>query len=392
MPERGRASKASPPAPARPAQTASSAAIAMTITGLPGARRRTWRQPRCTQRLPPPSILQEKRPLQAPPPEFQPGCNGCYARRGGCANAKFTVYNSTSLYIQPGIETEPPMETLTPRQAQVLELIRRHIDDTGYPPTRADIARKLGFKSPNAAEEHLKALARKGAIEMIPGTSRGIRLPELPGLPVVGRVAAGDPILAQENIEDHVDIPSGFFRPRADFLLRVRGDSMQRRRHSRRRPARRSQDTRRRQRPDRGSAGGRRGDGEAVSAYPAAEPGAAAPGERPLPAHRGRPHHPGFSHRRSERGGDSPRHVTTASRGGVSERSAAAPNRPPGRPPIPSRGTPSRRRSLPPPRSRRPSQACLGPHPRSGYAPAARSSIPPPHPPPAVPRRHSRVR
>ncbi len=118
------------------------------------------------------------------------------------------------------------METLTARQAQVLNLIRRYIDDTGYPPTRADIAQELGFRSPNAAEEHLKALARKGAIEMVPGTSRGIRLPEQPGLPVVGRVAAGDPILAQENIEDHVDIAPGFFRPRADFLLRVHGDSM----------------------------------------------------------------------------------------------------------------------------------------------------------------------
>lgn len=118
------------------------------------------------------------------------------------------------------------METLTPRQAEVLELIKSYIDDTGYPPTRADIARRLGFRSPNAAEEHLKALARKGAIEMIPGTSRGIRLPEAPGLPVVGRVAAGDPILAQENIEEHVDVPGGLFHPRADFLLRVRGDSM----------------------------------------------------------------------------------------------------------------------------------------------------------------------
>ena len=115
---------------------------------------------------------------------------------------------------------------LTPRQAQVLDLIRRHIEDTGYPPTRADIAQALGFKSPNAAEEHLKALARKGAIEMIPGTSRGIRLPEEAGLPVVGRVAAGNPILSQENIEDHVAMPAGFFRPRADFLLRVQGDSM----------------------------------------------------------------------------------------------------------------------------------------------------------------------
>lgn len=118
------------------------------------------------------------------------------------------------------------MESLTSRQAEVLDLIKRHIDDTGYPPTRADIAAELGFRSPNAAEEHLKALARKGAIEMVPGTSRGIRLPEQGGLPVVGRVAAGNPILAQENIEDHLDIPAGLFRPRADFLLRVRGDSM----------------------------------------------------------------------------------------------------------------------------------------------------------------------
>ncbi len=118
------------------------------------------------------------------------------------------------------------MENLTSRQAQVLDLIRRYIDDTGYPPTRADIAQELGFRSPNAAEEHLKALARKGAIEMIPGTSRGIRLPEETGLPVVGRVAAGSPILATEHIEDRVNIPAGFFRPRADFLLRVRGDSM----------------------------------------------------------------------------------------------------------------------------------------------------------------------
>ncbi len=120
------------------------------------------------------------------------------------------------------------MQTLTPRQSQVLELIRQHIDNTGYPPTRADIAAELGFRSPNAAEEHLKALARKGAIEIIAGTSRGIRLPDTgpSGLPVVGRVAAGNPILAEENIEDRVDLPAGFFQPRADYLLRVRGDSM----------------------------------------------------------------------------------------------------------------------------------------------------------------------
>lgn len=118
--------------------------------------------------------------------------------------------------------------TLTSRQAEILELIRQHIRDTGYPPTRADIAAEFGFKSPNAAEEHLKALARKGAIEMIPGTSRGIRIPESAdaGLAIVGRVAAGNPILAEENIEDRVDLPAGFFQPRADYLLRVRGDSM----------------------------------------------------------------------------------------------------------------------------------------------------------------------
>ncbi len=117
---------------------------------------------------------------------------------------------------------------LTARQTQVLDLIRQYIVDTGYPPTRADIAKELGFKSANAAEEHLKALARKGAIEMIPGTSRGIRLPETAplGLPVVGRVAAGDPILAEENIEDRIDLPASFFQPHADYLLRVRGDSM----------------------------------------------------------------------------------------------------------------------------------------------------------------------
>lgn len=118
------------------------------------------------------------------------------------------------------------MSDLTPRQAQVLDLIRDYITSTGYPPTRADIATQLGFRSANAAEEHLKALARKGAIEMIPGTSRGIRLPEPLGLPIIGRVAAGEPILAEAHIEDRVDVAPGLFRPRADYLLRVRGDSM----------------------------------------------------------------------------------------------------------------------------------------------------------------------
>ncbi|MBR9828569.1 MAG: repressor LexA [Oceanospirillales bacterium] len=121
---------------------------------------------------------------------------------------------------------------LTKRQTEVLECIRDHIDTTGYPPTRADIALKLGFRSANAAEEHLKALARKGAIELTKGTSRGIRLPEtdtstrVEGLPIIGQVAAGEPILAQEHVEDQCTISADFFRPRADYLLRVKGMSM----------------------------------------------------------------------------------------------------------------------------------------------------------------------
>jgi repressor LexA len=120
------------------------------------------------------------------------------------------------------------MYNLTARQEQVLQLIRTYADETGYPPTRAEIARILGYKSPNAAEEHIKALARKGAIEIIPGASRGIKLPDLvdQGLPIVGRVAAGNPILAQEHIEDYCNIPANFFSPSADYLLRVNGMSM----------------------------------------------------------------------------------------------------------------------------------------------------------------------
>lgn len=118
---------------------------------------------------------------------------------------------------------------LTARQSQVLDIIKRHLDETGYPPTRAEIATELGFRSANSAEEHLRALARKGAIEMVPGTSRGIRLPEAEvyaGLPVIGQVAAGSPILAEEHIEDHCALTPGFFSPAADYLLRVRGMSM----------------------------------------------------------------------------------------------------------------------------------------------------------------------
>lgn len=119
------------------------------------------------------------------------------------------------------------MIKLTARQQEVLDLIKTAIEETGYPPTRAEIARDLGFRSANAAEEHLRALARKGAIEMIPSASRGIRIPnESKGIPLVGRVAAGNPILAEENIEDYCDIPSSFFSPTADYLLRVSGMSM----------------------------------------------------------------------------------------------------------------------------------------------------------------------
>ena len=123
------------------------------------------------------------------------------------------------------------MRPLTPRQAEILELIKRNIADTGMPPTRAEIARRLGFKSANAAEEHLKALAKKGCIEIMPGTSRGIKLtqedePEELGLPLIGQVAAGEPILAQEHVEQHYQVDPNMFRPSADFLLRVRGDSM----------------------------------------------------------------------------------------------------------------------------------------------------------------------
>lgn len=132
--------------------------------------------------------------------------------------------------------------TLTPRQKQILQMIESHIRQTGMPPTRTDICEHFGFRSPTAADDHLKALARKGAIELLTGTSRGIRLlnkaartgaasgraasSQLQQLPIIGRVAAGEPILAEEHIEDHCAVDPGVFSPRADFLLRVRGMSM----------------------------------------------------------------------------------------------------------------------------------------------------------------------
>lgn len=119
---------------------------------------------------------------------------------------------------------------LTPRQQQILQLIQDHLQETGYPPTRMEIAQKFGFKSANAAEEHLRALEKKGFISMIPGASRGIRVTPSSssptGLPIVGQVAAGQPILAQENLDEYYEIPADSFKPTADFLLRVKGMSM----------------------------------------------------------------------------------------------------------------------------------------------------------------------
>jgi len=122
------------------------------------------------------------------------------------------------------------LKPLTNRQQQIFDLIKETINNTGMPPTRAEIASFFGFKSANAAEEHLKALAKKGYIEILPGTSRGIRLAEQfleeEGLPLIGRVAAGEPILAEEHIEEHYKMDGSLFHPAADYLLRVNGESM----------------------------------------------------------------------------------------------------------------------------------------------------------------------
>jgi len=122
------------------------------------------------------------------------------------------------------------MAQLTPRQSQILQMIQSFIAESGMPPTRAEIARELGFKSANAAEEHLRALQRKGVLELIPGASRGIQLKdslrEQLGLPLVGKVAAGSPILAEEHIETHYRIDQALFNPKPHYLLRVEGMSM----------------------------------------------------------------------------------------------------------------------------------------------------------------------
>src|SRR5690606_15234535 len=147
------------------------------------------------------------------------------------------LYKNTGWHVDHDRSTQ--VRALTPRQQEILELIKQHIADTGFPPTRMEIARQLGFRSPNAAEEHLKALARKGVIELTSGASRGIRLKLMPGdgdtgsavqiamrLPLVGRVAAGSPILAQEHVEASYAIDPTLFSQTPDYLLRVRGMSM----------------------------------------------------------------------------------------------------------------------------------------------------------------------
>ena len=125
------------------------------------------------------------------------------------------------------------MKPLTARQQEVYDFLKHHLETTGMPPTRAEISKELGFRSPNAAEEHLKALAKKGVIEIVSGASRGIRLllednhaEEEPGLPLIGRVAAGEPILAEQHIEGTYRVDADMFKPQADFLLKVYGQSM----------------------------------------------------------------------------------------------------------------------------------------------------------------------
>jgi repressor LexA len=127
------------------------------------------------------------------------------------------------------------MDALTDRQSEILKLVRELTEVSGFPPTRAEIAERMGFRSVNAAEQHLRALEKKGAIEITSGSSRGIRVVEsrstsragrLMELPVVGRVAAGSPILAEEHLQGSYQVDPNLFTPRADYLLRVRGLSM----------------------------------------------------------------------------------------------------------------------------------------------------------------------
>jgi repressor LexA len=137
-------------------------------------------------------------------------------------------------HAHPHRENHDPVvpSRLTARQQQVLDWIRSFVENSGMPPTRAEIALGLGFSTPSSAEDHLQALEKKGAIEIVPGSARGLRLKDIPGVPVqgmlplVGRVAAGNPILAAQHIEAQYRVDPALFTPRADYLLRVRGSSM----------------------------------------------------------------------------------------------------------------------------------------------------------------------
>ena len=118
------------------------------------------------------------------------------------------------------------MEDLTPRQAEILQFITNGIRENGFPPTLNEIGSHFGFRSPKAAVDHLRALARKGAIELTKAVSRGIRVKVQPGLPLIGQVAAGSPTLAEENVQARYRIDPTLFKPPADYLLKVRGMSM----------------------------------------------------------------------------------------------------------------------------------------------------------------------
>jgi repressor LexA len=118
------------------------------------------------------------------------------------------------------------MDELTPKQQKIFDFIRTNIERSGFPPTRSEIQAAFGFRSPNAAEDHLRKLAQRNAIEILPGTARGIRLKDGGGLPLIGRVAAGSPILAEAHVQGRYQVDPALFKPRADYLLRVRGLSM----------------------------------------------------------------------------------------------------------------------------------------------------------------------
>ena len=118
------------------------------------------------------------------------------------------------------------MDELTPKQKKIFDFIRKTIERSGMPPTRSEIQAAFGFRSPNAAEDHLRKLEQRNAIEILPGTARGIRLKDGTGLPLIGRVAAGSPILAEAHVQGRYQVDPSLFKPRAHYLLRVRGLSM----------------------------------------------------------------------------------------------------------------------------------------------------------------------